>query len=281
MGSHSAVRGTIKQARDQVLRLPGVQRLVKVGARHDVLPDRVMSRLQPLGRHLVRLPDGQGTFLYRATPNDMLARRVIWHCLERWEETTIPIFCQLAKTSRGFADIGAYSGIYTLLACAANPSVRGVAFEPQDDAFEMLQGNVAVNPGFSERMTLVPAAAGDAAGEAILHVPDDRTTASIVGDGEGRLVRVVRADDEISADLDVDLVKIDVEGHQLAVLRGLERTLRKQPALIIECGNQFAPVRELLRESGYTKFVYLGPSGAVDAARPVEAVDPYPNFLCQ
>jgi FkbM family methyltransferase len=277
------VRGTLKQARDQIIRLPGVQKVVKAGARRGVLPERITNRLQPIGRHSLRLPDGRGAFIYEATANDLLARRVIWHGLGRWEETTIPVFCELARASRGFADIGAYTGIYTLLGCASNPQIRGVAFEPQPDAFAMLQGNISANPGFGERVRLVGGAAGDVDGEAVMHVPHDRTAASIEegSEGEALQVRVVRGDDEIASGLDVDLIKIDVEGHQLAVLRGLERTLQQQPALIIECGDLFPPVRELLREAGYRNFAYLGPNGAVDAAGHVDPVDRYPNFLCQ
>lgn len=48
-------------------------------------------------------------------------------------------------------------------------------------------------------------------------------------------VPTVRLDDEVGPEFDPDFIKIDVEGHELSVLRGADATLRRShPALLIE-----------------------------------------------
>jgi FkbM family methyltransferase len=244
----------------------------------------LVNRLQPIGYHTICLPGGSGSFVYKADPDDRLARDLVWTGFGRWESTTVPIVYQFAQHSRGFLDIGAYTGIYTLLACASNSALEVAAFEPQPDVFRMLEANVRANPGFSHRVTLVPKAVSDKPGDALLSVPHDPTAASIVPGREGtsRLVRTVRGDDAVPPGLEVDLIKIDVEGHELAVLSGLERTLETHPVLIVEClSGAFSPVRDVLRRSGYRVFEYLGPTGPVDASGVVHQVPCYPNFLCR
>lgn len=84
--------------------------------------------------------------------------------------------------------------------------------------------------------------------------------------------------DRILAGLDlagrrVSFIKIDVEGHELAVLRGAEATLRAhRPALLVETENQHgSPVEEVFRmlgALGYRGQVLRGNAlVAVDAAR--------------
>ncbi len=101
------------------------------------------------------------------------------------------------------------------------------------------------------RTTVIPAAAGDAAHSAVLNVPrSGQMIASLhvrrdsyfqQEQFEPQPVQVVTLDQVISAfDLDVvDFVKIDVEGHDLAVLRGARQSLQagRVKALAFEFGS--------------------------------------------
>ena len=79
-------------------------------------------------------------------------------------------------------------------------------------------------------------------------------------------------------------VKIDAEGHEMEVLRGLKRTLTvSTPAVFVEClgGAGFAAVRTFLEGFGYSSFVYLGPDGPCDLEDGPTVVAGFPNYLCR
>ncbi|MCS7269403.1 MAG: FkbM family methyltransferase, partial [Geminicoccaceae bacterium] len=81
------------------------------------------------------------------------------------------------------------------------------------------------------------------------------------------LVPTVTLDQLLEASFAPELVKIDVEGEELLVLRGAERLLREvRPRLLIEVAETNAePVTELLRAAGYRLF---------DAAEPGKGLPP-------
>jgi hypothetical protein len=104
------------------------QNLIRSGARAGVSPQRVYRRLAPLGAHTVTSPAGH-PFTYVADRSDMMARGVVWGNLKVWEATSLRAFSELSRTSERFLDVGAYSGINSLIACADGPG-EAIAFEP-------------------------------------------------------------------------------------------------------------------------------------------------------
>lgn len=276
-------RDVAKRIRNAVVRIPGAQTLIKTAIRAGLLPIAVSSRLQPLGSHWLTAPDG-ARFRYISDSTDQLARSLIWRGLGDWEETTIPVFYELARSARSFLDIGAYSGIYTLLGCAANAQLQVIAFEPNPRSRLLLERNIDANL-LGDRVTVEHAAAGEHDGRAILRVPANETAASILCDeGSPINVSVVSIDDVVPAELPVDLAKIDVEGAEPDVLKGMRRVLtRDHPSLIVEClsSQAFASVRRLLEQHGYRRFGYLGPRGLESADKAVEPLPCYANFLCR
>jgi FkbM family methyltransferase len=276
-------KSAAKRIRNAVVKTPGAQTLIKTAIRAGLLPIAISRRLQPLGSHWLTSPDGT-RFRYVSDSTDQLARSFIWRGLGDWEETTIPVFYELARSARLFLDIGAYSGIYTLLACAANEQLHVVAFEPNPRSQLLLERNIDANL-LGDRVTVERAAAGEHGGRAILRIPADETAASIFCDsGSPITVSVVSIDDVVPAEFAVDLVKIDVEGAELDVLKGMRRILtHDHPSLIIECLSSlvFARVRSLLEQHDYRRFGYFGPHGLESADNAVEPLPCYANFLCR
>ncbi|QCC57191.1 FkbM family methyltransferase [Natrinema thermotolerans] len=111
-------------------------------------------------------------------------------------------------------DVGANVGTYSLLAAAAGARVH--AFEPGDDARRRLARNAARN---DLAPTVHGAALSDTDGMATLAAADRSGVRELVEDGDGDRVQTRRGDSlGVPAP---DVVKIDVEGAELAVLDGL------------------------------------------------------------
>ena len=62
-----------------------------------------------------------------------------------WELTSRKIWVELVKTQGVILDIGANSGIYSIIAKAINPLNRVIAFEPQPNIYEALLKNINAN----------------------------------------------------------------------------------------------------------------------------------------
>ena len=163
-------------------------------------------------------------------------------------------------------DVGASFGIYTYeLARRVGPRGRVHAIEPDPPSVVRLEQMRQGRPN----ITVHPVALSDRTGTATLHVP-------VVG---GRRVgtlaslavpswRVTLDHVTVTVDLKpldsilpadgrpVSFLKVDVEGHELAVLRGATATLRTLPAMLIEIEQRhqetdIRPTFDLLRSMGY------------------------------
>ncbi|MGK5632287.1 FkbM family methyltransferase [Streptomyces sp. URMC 123] len=165
----------------------------------------------------------------------------------------LPDFCPRGGTA---VDVGGWYGPWTRR--LARHADRVVTVEPVPDLARVLTATVPAN------VTVVQAAAADHEGTARLWLPAG-------GGGERGVSSLVRRPlhdtsvevpclplDDLDL-MDVTLVKIDVDGSELAVLRGAERLLRKErPALFVELEiriQPLEPVLDLLAGHGYRGWV--------------------------
>ncbi|PZU10316.1 MAG: hypothetical protein DI605_07000 [Sphingomonas sp.] len=159
----------------------------------------------------------------------------------RYEETEINVLRRFARPGTVFLDIGANYGYYTV--CAApylRPGGRAIAFEPNPHIHSLLAETLYTNN------------LGDVAEARCLGVYDRNDTLRFeideTGPGGAHIlssdqvgaahtnvieVPVVRLDDHLPADLIVNLVKIDVEGREEQVLRGMCGTIARSPDIVI------------------------------------------------
>jgi FkbM family methyltransferase len=133
-----------------------------------------------------------------------------------------------------FADIGAYTGIYSIFAFKHGCDVH--AFEPHPNVYERLLDNINANQALDFIKTH-NCALSDADGKMYLNVnPAVRLTS-----GGSLTSSVTRNTKPVPVDVkDYDanfpvpmIVKIDVEGHEIAVLDGIRESLRFGRGLVI------------------------------------------------
>lgn len=171
----------------------------------------------------------------------------------------------LVPAGRTAVDVGANRGIY---ACwIATRASRVDAFEPQP----LLAHYIASARIRNLRVHQV--ALSDAPGIARLVVPEDDGMASIrsadrrdptAPDPVSRIIDVRTETLDWFKLVDVGFLKIDVEGHEMAVLRGAEVTITaSRPVVFIESEARHAPgapasVIEWMRERhGYTRVAFV------------------------
>jgi FkbM family methyltransferase len=257
--------------------------------RAGLVPGWLWKRLPVETTYSVSLSSG-AQVRYTSHPNDVIGRALFWRGLAEWESETIRVFLELCPRAKRFIDIGANTGVYTLLACAVNPTVEVLAFEPVPHIYERLCWNVNLN-GWRHRCRLRNEAVSDQVGSLPLHVPhsDLPTSASLNVHGfrgiSGELIQVpvTTIDSVLSEPNRVDLVKIDVEGFEAEVLQGMNLVLaRSKPAIIVECNpdGPFRAVQKALRCYGY-HFFHLTKTGPT----PKTDIVPDPtqkcrNYLC-
>lgn len=130
-------------------------------------------------------------------------------------------------------DVGANIGVHSRF---LSPSVSCVhAFEPNPEVLPLLE----INTADLNNLTIHAIALSDRAGSAALS--SNRTwnkgTASLeeTGDGDTTEVQTATLDSWVTPEMSVDIVKLDVEGHEISVLTGASETLsRCRPIVAFE-----------------------------------------------
>jgi FkbM family methyltransferase len=138
-------------------------------------------------------------------------------------------------------DVGAHVGFYALqMALWTAPAGRVIAFEPNPTARAVLQANVRLNR-LTDRITIVPAAAGAARGMADLFHSGNTSGLSRLGSpnpssASGAPVRVpVETLDAYCATerIQPHWILVDAEGAELEVLRGAASLLTDTPVQLV------------------------------------------------
>lgn len=209
----------------------------------------------------IALPYAEGTFLFAT--RGMTGATGNWYCgLHEVDEMAFVL--HLLQADEHIVDVGANVGSYSILAGGA-AGARVTAVEPIPATFAHLQRNVVLN-GLDGRVRCCQVGLSDAPGVLRFSVGLD-TVNHVLAAGEdlpAADVPVMRLDDLVEQDVPT-LVKIDVEGHELAVLKGASRTLKdaRLLAVIMETNGSGArygvaddALIAMMRECGFAPFGY-------------------------
>ncbi len=187
-----------------------------------------------------------------------------------YEPATTRLFLDEIVPNDVVLDVGANAGYFTLLAATrVGPAGRVYAFEPNPAVLVELKNHVALNH-VEDRVTVVDAAVSDQhESEADLFISqteDNSGLSSLIPTSDGLLngvfdrgktarVRTISIDDwRVKAGCArIDWIKIDVEGFEENVTRGMLKTLRATPVKGIICETRpQSPAYEILLAQGYS-----------------------------
>ncbi|MDR7085505.1 FkbM family methyltransferase [Aeromicrobium panaciterrae] len=234
-----------------------------------------MKRRAELAEHFdVHHPGLADSFRFSTSSDlDIVGNAVKAQGLAAYETPTVDILIELSRTDPGlFIDVGANTGLYALAVTAADPAVHAVAFEPLESVRELLRHNVELNPELAARITIEPLGLSNETGAFTFYetINDqgfvstssslDMTHIQAVG-GEHveRTIPTITLDDfaQTLGDQTISLMKIDVEGHEHAVISGGRGVLAThRPILTVEVlGNsERGPMEDLLARDNYFAF---------------------------
>ena len=228
--------------------------------------------LEPVRRRIARsnrtllVEDFDGDLYYEVELRHHMGSHVF--CYGSYSRHILRTLDALIEPGMTVVDVGANAGEITVFAAKrVGPRGKVVAFEPLGRMADRLARNVALNKfpqvttvrlGLSDMEQAVPIYGTESEfhdgtlneGLATIHAGGDRTV-------ELERIQLTTLDlYTASADIgDIDVIKVDVEGAELEVLRGARRVLRDQrPWLILEVSDLVGPDKEN-RAAGILEFL--------------------------
>lgn len=221
-----------------------------------------------------------------------LENELFWRGLENgWEHLSVSLWAKLVKNADVIFDVGANTGIYSLVAKSVNPAARVYAFEPVARVFEKLESNNRLNDFdiicFDEALSNTDGEATiyDMPTEHIYSVTINKNTNAPDAEVIPTQIKVVRLDTFIERNPveKIDLLKIDVETHEAEVLEGMGKYLDEfRPAMLIEILNDEvgARVEALVKDKDYLYFNLDETSGSIRLVETIQKSDYYNYLLC-
>lgn len=203
--------------------------------------------------------------------------------VKAFEPYTAELFEQAVRPGAAVVDIGAQFGYFALIAARRGAAVH--AFEPEPSNLALLRRNVERN-GFGDRIVVVPKAVGARAETLALHLYEGSDSHGLHRHPDATVrgtidVECVTLDDHLGGRR-VDVIKMDIEGHEPFALAGMTRTIAASPGLVLFV--EFAP--DMLRRAGTEPAAFLDRLAGVgfsmelidEEARRVRPVDPAESF---
>ncbi len=156
-----------------------------------------------------------------------------------WDQKVLNTCLRFLRPGSVFFDVGGNAGYFAVEVATQFPKVKVFSFEPQPNLARHIRASAALND--AENIMVVEACLGEEerqgalnlalnAGHASLHDPE--------GGPRGRLQCDIRTIDQECGRGNLplpDVIKVDVEGGELDVFRGAEKTLRERaPVLVFE-----------------------------------------------
>ena len=206
----------------------------------------------------------------------------------------------LASTCQTIFDIGANVGEWSLRMARSNPAATIHSFEPSAETFKVLLERTT---HLGKRIVLNNCGVGAANGDGILTTyPSASEMGSFhkfegvffdrLGESNQEVVRLVALDEYCAGRgiTKIDFMKVDVEGHEMEVLKGARRMLQTGSVRYLQfeyngtwiySRSQLRDIFTLLTNAPYRVFKLLGPKKFLHVPRYSQALETYQyaNYL--
>ena len=153
------------------------------------------------------------------------------------EARDLNLFCRLVPPGACVVDVGANFGLYAIESGRiAGPDGNIHAFEPVPHQFALLQKNITMN---GVNVEAHPKAVAAKTGEQRFYVTHSGSFSGFTDTGRSPVVDTLNVScaalDDVASlkDTPVDLLKIDVEGAELEVLKGAAELIARSPEIVI------------------------------------------------
>jgi FkbM family methyltransferase len=189
--------------------------------------------------------NGSKPFIMVNDGSDIIANEIYWKGISAYEPQTENIMLKLLKNTEVFFDIGANTGLFTLLAASQSHPIKVHSFEPVDSAYDFLTRSVKES-GF-DNVTTNQIALSDFDGESTFNLQMTGSTIPLgsslrqdMGDQQNKRVikvKTMKLDTyvEQNAVNKIDFMKIDTEGTEDKVLEGGKNAIDKfRPLFLCE-----------------------------------------------
>lgn len=215
-----------------------------------------------------------------------------------FEPTTTRVFRQSVRPGAVVLDVGAQFGYFSLLAGKlAGPRGHVIAVEPVGDNLELLRRNVEFN-ALSDRVEIESRGLSDRRETLSMFIYQESDSHALYRSPDAKVRDEIEVElipgDELTEGKPVDVIKIDVEGHEERVLRGLQETIAASrglvliaeyaPAYLERGGTDPAEYLEYIRSMGFKVQVIYEETGQTGpfTEKVLEGLGPRPNvnLLC-
>ena len=242
-----------------------------------ISPDHeLQERLNFAGSFRVRVPGGNFMMQNYDGHDHVIENEVFWNGIGgKWEKHSLSLWMKLCVSAETIVDVGANTGIYSLVAKAVRPTAQVFAFEPVERIFAQLRHNMTLN---NFDVVCLNAALSDIDGTRMLfdgpgvHTYTASMDPSFMADAVGTEVRTMTLSTFVRDRhlRSIDLMKIDVEKHEPEVLAGAAGLLgAKGTAILIEILTDEIgeKVEKLLAGLGYVYYAIDDIRGPVKCAK--------------
>lgn len=208
-----------------------------------------------------------------------------------WERVSLSVWIKLVQESSIILDIGANTGIYSLVAKSLNAQANIFAFEPVERVFEKLEFNNQLN---NYDINCFSYAVSNSNGNAtIFDTPSEHVYSVTVGKNNNppevevipTTIKTIRLDTFIERlNLPkIDLIKIDVETHEAEVIEGMGKYLEEfKPTMLVEVLNDTVGrnIEDLVQGKGYIYFNLDEQTGRIRRVNHISRSDYYNYLIC-
>ena len=207
-----------------------------------------------------------------------------------WEKESLKLWIKLCENSDVILDIGANTGVYSLIAKTINPKSKVYAFEPVKRVFKKLEENISLN---AYDIIPIEKAVSNTDGYAIIYDTNSEHTYSVtvnknLSDSTTKVIETKIDTMTLNSFIKdnhltkIDLMKIDVETHEPEVLEGFNNYLSiYKPTLLIEVLNDEVgkKINYIIKDLDYLYF-NIDENSGIRQVDKIEKSDYYNYLIC-